>query len=163
MNQDHIRGAVAVLAGCCVIVLGDTLLGVQIEIFRGIATFNILWMVDVFLVPFVAGLLVAFTYKKRAGKYLAFLPPVIVRCLSCIYLYLTDPQWNADFFFHLHLHYWGLAVILSFKSSYLGANWGCVMVGAYRRQEDVSTDKDNRGSKKHIAPAKSYSQLGDNA
>lgn len=134
MSQSYTRGTVAVLAGSGVIFIGDTLLGAQIEIFRGIATFNFLWMLDVFFVPFIGGLVVTLIYKERTGKYLAFLPPIIVRSLSCLYLYLTNEQWNEDFFFHLHLHYWGLAVLLCFQASYLGGNWGGVLNGSYRRR-----------------------------
>lgn len=140
MNRDFTRGVVAVLAGCVVIFMGDTLLGVQIEMFAGIATFTFPWMLDVFLVPFIAGLAVALIYKERSGKWLAFLPPVIVRCLNCYYLYLTNEYWNADFFYHLHLHYWGMAVVLTFQASYIGGMVVGVLNGSYLRNNDSASN-----------------------
>ncbi|MBI3480930.1 MAG: hypothetical protein HY016_11345 [Nitrosomonadales bacterium] len=81
---------------------GDWLLGVRIEVFRGIATFNFLWLADIFLVPFLVGLLVARILGKHA-KWLACLPPLFVRFLSYLYLYYSDT--SHDFFFNFHLHY----------------------------------------------------------
>jgi len=164
MNQDYIRAAVAVLAGSVVIFLGDILLGVKIEMFYGISTFTFLWTLDVFLVPYIGGLTVAFIYRERAGKWLAFLPPIIVRCLSCLYLYLTNDQWNADFFFHLNLHYWGLAVVLSFQASYLGGWLGGILTGSYLRNNDNVRNTSGRASNtnKTSANVKIHSQIGDN-
>ncbi len=160
MKQNHKRGAIALLIGSLIIVIGDILLGVQIEIFRGIATFNFLWMLDVFLVPFIAGLAVALIYKERNGKYLAFLPPVIVRCLSCFYLYLTNDQWNENFLHQFHIHYWVLAVVLCFQASYLGGNWGCVLIGAYKRSDEDGRHKESGQIR---ANTKANTQIGENA
>jgi hypothetical protein len=70
MNQRIIKGTVAVLAGMALNFLGDWLLDARIEIFKGIATFNVSWIMDVFLVPFMVGLLVARIFGKHA-KWLA--------------------------------------------------------------------------------------------
>lgn len=162
MEHGYMRGTLAVLAGCAVIVVGDALLGVQIEIFRGIATFNFLWALDVFLVPFFSGLAVAMIYRERAGKWLAFLPPVIVRCGNVFYLYLTNDQWNENLFFHLHLHYWGLVVILCFQSSYLGGNWIGLMNGSYFRKPPKDENADN-AKQQDKNSSNSNSQIGENA
>ncbi len=114
--------------------LGDWLLGARIEIFRGINTFTIAWMVDVFIVPFIVGLAVAKIYGRRGGKWLACLPPLFVRCLSYIYLYLFVFQDGKDFFFHLNLYYWGPCVILVVEAANFGGILGEVMFGAYSKK-----------------------------
>lgn len=131
MNQTIIKGTVAVLAGMALNFLGDWLLDARIEIFKGLATFNVSWILDVFLVPFMVGLLVARIFGKHA-KWLACLPPLFVRCLSYLYLYYLSH--SHDFFFNLHLHYWGLCVILAVESANIGGIIGEVLMHVYRRK-----------------------------
>lgn len=131
MNPRLISGIVAVLAGMALNFFGDWLLGVRIEVFKGIATFNFLWMVDIFLVPFLVGLLVARIFGKHA-KWLACLPPLFVCSLSYLYLYFSNP--GIDFFFDLHLHYWGLCVILAVESANIGGILGEVFMRVYHRK-----------------------------
>lgn len=131
MNNIYLRGTVAVAVGILLNFVGDVLLGVKIEIFSGMATFTFPWIVDVFMVPFVAGFVVAKIYRKRGGKWLACLPPLFVRAWSSLSLYLWDPLWHADFSFHHHLHYWGLAVILAVEAANLGGVLGEFVAGAY--------------------------------
>jgi hypothetical protein len=134
MKQRYIEGTAAVLVGMALNVLGDWLLGVRIEIFSGIATFNFLWMLDVFLVPFIVGLAVAKIFG-RGGKWLACLPPLLVRSLSYAYLYYSEP--HGDFFLNLHLHYWGPCVILAVESANFGGILGEVLTGVYRRKDNA--------------------------
>ncbi len=133
MNPRHLKGALAVLAGMALNVLGDLLLGVRIEHFYGIATFNFAWMVDVFLVPFGVGLAVARIYGARGGKWLACLPPLFVRSMSYAKLYFLDQQYG-DFFYQLHLHYWGPCVILTVEAANFGGILGEVLIGVYGRK-----------------------------
>ncbi|NDU85748.1 MAG: hypothetical protein G3H99_03945 [Ferrovum sp.] len=130
MNNRVIAGTVAVMVGIALNMVGDWVLGVRIEVFRGIATFTLPWIVDVFLVPFMVGLLVAKIFGKHA-KWLACVPPIVVRFSSYLYLYYLDH--SHDFFFNFHLHYWGLCVILAVESANLGAILGEVLVGVYGR------------------------------
>ncbi len=146
MNQRYIRGSVAVLVGSVIVFFGDTLLGVKIEVFSGISTYTFPWVLDIFLVPFIAGLAVALIYKERGGKWLAFLPPIIVRCLSCLHLYLTDEYWNADFFYHLNLYHWGLCVILAAEAANLGGFLGESLSGAYLRNNNQSKNGSDKNS-----------------
>ncbi len=130
MNDRMVKGAVAALAGMALNFAGDWLLGAKIEVFRGIETFTFPWMLDVFLVPFLVGLLVAKIFGRHA-KWLAIVPPMLVRFLSYLYLYFSDP--SKDFFYNFHLHYWGLCVILVVESANIGAIIGEVLVGVYGR------------------------------
>jgi hypothetical protein len=127
-----LAGLVAVLAGMLVNFLGDWLLGVRIEIFQGIATFTPRWMADVFLIPFVVGLVVARIFGRHA-KWLAIVPPFLARCLSYSYLYFVENPYG-DFFLQLHLHYWGPSVILAVECANIGGILGEVLMGVYSRK-----------------------------
>jgi len=140
MNHRVVNGAVAVLAGMALNFLGDWALGVKIEVFQGIYTFTFPWMLDVFLVPFMVGLLVAKIFGKHA-KWLACLPPLFVRFLSYLYLYYSSDQ-SHDFFFNFHLHYWGLCVILAVESANFGAILGEVLVGVYRAKSETKAEPE---------------------
>lgn len=132
MNNPYVKYAIAIAAGMAVIFLGDWLLGVKIEVFSGMATFSFSWMLDVFLVPFIAGLVVSRVLRSRMGKWIAFFPPLFVRSLSYLYMYLHVYGDGKDFFYHLNVFYWGLCVILSMEAANMGGLLGDVLVGAYR-------------------------------
>lgn len=125
-------GVIAVAAGMGVNFLGDWLLGVRIDIFRGMATFTPAWMVDVFLVNFFVGLVVARFFGRHA-KWLAIVPPLIVRCLSYGYLYFVENH-SGDFFLQLQLHYWGPTVILAVECANAGGILGEVLMRVYHRK-----------------------------
>ena len=132
MDKQWVRYALAIAAGMAVIFAGDRLLGVKIEVFSGIETFSFSWMLDVFFVPFIAGLAVSRVVRSRMGKWLAFLPPLFVRGASYLYMYLYVYQDGKGFFYHLNVYYWGLCVILSMEAANIGGLLGDVLVGAYR-------------------------------
>jgi hypothetical protein len=127
------RAAVlAVGAGMATNFLGDWILGVRLEIFQGMATFTPRWMLDVFLVNFIVGLVVARLYGRHA-KWLAIVPPFLVRCISYAYLYFVENP-VGDFFYQLHLHYWGPTVILAVECANIGGILGEVLMGVYSRK-----------------------------
>ena len=76
MNQRYLRGLVAVLIGMSLNHFGDRLLGVKIELFSGLSTFSFAWILDVFFVPFLVGLAVAWIFGM-GGKWLCYFPPLI--------------------------------------------------------------------------------------
>jgi hypothetical protein len=129
MNRKQKIGAAAVLAGIVVNFLGDMLFGVKIEIFSGMATFTFPWMMDIFLVPFATGFFVSKIYGFKGGKYLACVPPLVVRSASFLHLHYFHP--HGDFFYQLNLFYWGPCVILAVESANFGGIIGEVMAGAY--------------------------------
>lgn len=134
MQNIYVRGTVAVLVGMLLNFLGDWMLGVRIEIFVGMATFTFPWMIDVFIVPLIVGWVVAKIYGKgHLGKYIATLPPLLVRCLSYLHLYYTSPE-GGDFFYMLHLHYWGPTVILVMEAAYIGGVFGGIKAGTYQKK-----------------------------
>ena len=141
MGKSRMRAAVlAVAAGMATNFLGDWILGVRLEIFQGMATFTPRWMLDVFLVNFIVGLVVARFYGRHA-KWLAIVPPFLVRCISYTYLYFIENP-VGDFFFQLHLHYWGPTVILAVECANIGGILGEVLMGVYSRK-GRSADEGN--------------------
>lgn len=152
MKQRIMTGIFAVALGMALNFLGDWALAVRIEIFKGIATFTFPWMVDIFLVPFIVGLVVAWIFGKHA-KWLACLPPLFVRGLSYLYLYLHDSAPGKDFFFDLHLHYWGLCVILAVESANIGGILGEVWFGSYHRRKSDGSRITTARKNEALSPA----------
>ena len=103
MSNLFVRGIAAVLAGMFLNFVGDWLLGANIEIFKGLATFNIPWILDIFVLPFLVGMLVAKIYGRKGGKWLACLPPLFVRCITYTYMYLFVFNDGQDFYYHLKI------------------------------------------------------------
>jgi peptidoglycan/LPS O-acetylase OafA/YrhL len=143
MNYLYVRGVVAVVAGMLLNFAGDWLLGAHIEIFKGIATFSFSWILDIFVLPFLVGMLVAKIYGHKGGKWLACLPPLIVRSLTYCYMYLYVFNDGHDFYFNLNLYYWGPCVILVVEASNFGGIIQEVLVGSYTRKTGQSNQLKN--------------------
>lgn len=124
--MDAAVGLVAILAGAAVVHFGDRLLDVRLEYFAGVSTFSPAWVLDVFLVPCVAGIFVSFIYGL-GGKILAHLSPVIVRILS--YYEVTNFGGPLpDDVVVLPMSYWLLVVILSAEFAAVGGLLGEIFV-----------------------------------
>lgn len=117
--------SVAVMAGALVVYLGDMALGVSLELYYGVATFSPLWVVDLFLVPFIAGILVSYIYGL-GGKILAHLSPLIVRVASFYALNnggVVPPGVDV-----LPMSFWLLVVIISVEFAAFGGVVGEILV-----------------------------------
>jgi len=119
------RGAVALLAGCLLIYLGDHLLGIRIELFWGLSTFNPFWFVDVFILPLLAGAVVGMIYGL-GGKWLAYFPPLIVR----FYAYFETLRLIGipDGAHLMPMGWWGFFVILVVESAAIGGVLGEILI-----------------------------------
>jgi hypothetical protein len=126
LDKTHfIKGAVALLMGCVMNRLGDRLLDVQVELYRGIQGFGGMWIVDVFVLPFFVGLLVTAIYGK-GGKWLSYFPPLIVRSISYFEIaYITGVPHGASL---APIGWWGFFVILAIEASAFGGIMGEVMI-----------------------------------
>jgi hypothetical protein len=135
MNQRYTMGLVALLIGMSLNHLGDRLLGVKIELFSGLATFSFAWALDVFLVPFLVGLVVAWIFGMGA-KWLCYFPPLIVRSLSYVeILYFSGTPHGSIL---NPLGWWGFFVILAMESAGIGGIVGEVMIkNVYGRSEKI--------------------------
>ena len=76
-----LTGLIAVTMGCVLNHFGDRFLGVKIEFYRGLLDFNALWMVDMLVLPFFVGMLVAVIFGL-GGKWLCYFPPLIEKASS---------------------------------------------------------------------------------
>jgi hypothetical protein len=135
MKQRYVMGLVALLIGMSLNHLGDRLLGVKLELFSGLSTFSFAWALDVFFVPFLVGLVVAWIFGMGA-KWLCYFPPLIVRCLSyaeILYLSGTPHGSNLN-----PLGWWGFFVILAMESAGIGGIVGEVMIkNVYGRSNKI--------------------------
>jgi len=61
---------IAMTVGCVVNYLGDWLIGIRIELFWGLETFNFLWFIQLFILPVFAGIAVSMVYGL-GGKWIA--------------------------------------------------------------------------------------------
>lgn len=124
-TKRRITGVVAVVAGCLVNYLGDRLLGVSVELWWGLSTFNYAWMIDMFIVPLIAGTVVAMIFGL-GGKWLCYIPPVIVRSLAYMnFLYYEPIPTGAQL---LTLPLWVLIVILVVEAAAFGGVIGEIIV-----------------------------------
>ena len=120
-----LTGVVAVLAGMAVNYLGDRMLGVSVELWWGIGTFSPEWILDVFLVPFIAGIVVAVLFGL-GGKWLCYLPPAIVRIIS--YINFAGPEPIPQGAYLLSIQFWVLIVILVVEAAAFGGAAGEIIV-----------------------------------
>lgn len=130
----------AIAVGCLVNFLGDWLLGVRVELFWGLETFNFLWFLSIFVLPIFVGISVSFIYGL-GGKWIAFFPPLIVR----YYAYyqtenITGIPAGADL---MPMGWWGFFVILAMEVSMIGGILGEIAVKRiYGRSQPGSENSD---------------------
>lgn len=125
-----IKGTLALLIGCAIIHFGDRLLGVQIELWYGLDTFSFGWMLDMFVLPFIAGFVVAAIFGL-GGKWLCYFPPLIVRLAS--YFALQHAVLPQDAILQV-MGYWAFFVILNMIAAAFGGVTGEIMIrGTYGR------------------------------
>lgn len=148
---DFAVGMLAILAGSVVVYFGDKLLGVTLEFYFGVATFSPVWVLDLFFVPFVAGIVVSLIYGF-GGKILAHLSPLIVRVWSFYeYNYVSTPP---EGMFLLPMSYWLLVLVLSVEFAAIGGVIGEILVKkTYGRTKDKSLlhKKYNKDIEKSLA------------
>jgi hypothetical protein len=141
MNQRFLSGVSALIAGVLLNFIGDWILGVKIELFFGLSTFSFAWVLDVFFVPFIVGLLVAWIFGSGA-KWLSYFPPLIVRCISYAYIaFVTGSPHGSNL---NPMGWWGFYVILAMEASGIGGILGEVLIkNVYGRSSDLLSSKEN--------------------
>ena len=113
------KGTLALLMGCVLNHFGDRLLDVQIELYTGIQGFGGMWILDMFALPFVVGLLVAVIFGL-GGKWLSYFPPLIVRSIS--YFQIASMSDIPAGSVLIPLGWWGFFVILVMEASAFGGS-----------------------------------------
>ncbi|BCK88614.1 hypothetical protein MIZ01_2419 [Sideroxyarcus emersonii] len=125
MKHRFLTGMVALLAGVALNHMGDKLLGVRLELFSGLSTFSFAWMVDIFIVPFIVGLVVSWIFGM-GGKWLCYFPPLIVRSVSYAeILYVTGTPHGSTL---NPMGWWGFYVILAMEAAGIGGIVGEVVI-----------------------------------
>jgi hypothetical protein len=121
------RGAGAVILASVFNHFCDRLLGVTIEAFTGgIGYFSPLWVVDMFLVPVLGGMIVSLIYGF-GGKWLSYIPALIVRCVSYFgILYHVIPLAPGSSL--MPMGWWGFYVILALEAAAVGGVIGEVVI-----------------------------------
>lgn len=121
MSQKWVRVLVALGIGCAMIHFAERVLGVRVELFYGLKTFNFNWMLTIFVVPFVTGWVIAWVYGM-GGKMVAHFPPLIVNGISYFQtVYMTGVPEGAQL---NPIGWWGLYVILTMEFCAFGAFLG---------------------------------------
>jgi hypothetical protein len=145
MNSRLLTGILALVAGVILNLLGDRLLGVQIEIFSGLSTFSFAWMLDVFFLPFLVGLLVAWIFG-RGAKWLSYFPPLIVRCISYAQiLYISGVPHGSNL---NPLGWWGFYVILAMESAGIGGILGETLIKNIYGRSNMAVSVDENSMEK---------------
>ncbi len=124
-------GALAIMVGCLVQYLGNRLIGVRIELYYGLDTFNFLWFLQLFILPFIVGIVVSYIFGF-GGKWLAHFPPLII--LGAQYfesVYLIGVPEHA---FLMPMAWWGFFVILAIECGAAGGVTGEVWFKAYYKE-----------------------------
>lgn len=146
MNQRFLTGLLALVAGMALNYAGDWLLGVKIELFSGLSTFSFAWMLDVFFVPFLVGLLVAWIFG-RGAKWLSYLPPLLVRCISYAEIFYVSGTPHGS---NLNpMGWWGFYVILAMESAGIGGIIGEAWIkNIYGRSSKIAAGEEVPVAKK---------------
>lgn len=115
----------ALIVGCLVNVVGDYILGVRIELFWGLDTFNIFWFAQIFILPIVVGFSVTLVYGL-GGKWIAMFPPLMVRWWA---YYETQHLIGVpDGAALMPLGWWGFFVILAIEVAMIGGVVGEISI-----------------------------------
>lgn len=136
----YLKGTLAILAGCIVNIIGDKLLGIQLELYWGLQTFNAVWFVDVFVVPLIAGFAVSAIFGI-GGKWLCYFPPLIVRIIS--YYSIANVTGIPEGASLMPMGWWGFFVILTIESAAIGGFLGEIMIKkTYGRKQIHLSDEE---------------------
>jgi hypothetical protein len=126
MKPRYALGTAALMIGSALNYFGDRLLGVRLELFQGLSTtFGGPSLLDIFVVPFVAGLAVAWVFGHGA-KWLGYFPPLFVRVVAYLAFVLgeTVPPGSSL----LPFGWWGFFVILAMEAAGFGGILGEVFL-----------------------------------
>jgi hypothetical protein len=115
---------IAMIVGCLVNYVGDWVIGVRIELFWGLDTFNLRWFLQLFILPVIVGLAVSYVYGL-GGKWICLLPPLVMRWFAYYETqhFLGVPDGAAL----MPLGWWGFFVILAMEAAMIGGVMGEIM------------------------------------
>ncbi len=113
------------MVGCLVNYAGDRLLGVRIELFWGLQTFNFIWFLQLFILPVLVGMSVSVIYGL-GGKWLCYFPPLVVRFIAYYQTqYIIGVPDGASL---MPMAWWGFFVILAVECAVIGGVAGEILI-----------------------------------
>jgi hypothetical protein len=138
----YLKGLATLLVGIAIEHFGERLLGVQLELFRGLFGFGLAWFTAMFILPFFVGVIVALLFGL-GGKWLCYFPPLIVRVISYLQIiYVSGVPEGAAL---LPMGWWGFFVIVVMESAAIGGVMGEILVkGTYGRSARHLVYKDKK-------------------
>jgi len=110
------RFFVAFFAATVVFGLGHRLLNVQIELFWGIAGYNFAWVLAMYVLPVLAGIVFSLIYGW-GGKLLAHLPPLFVLGANYYITYKTGAPIGSSL---IPIMWWVFFLILNMEFCAIG-------------------------------------------
>jgi hypothetical protein len=146
--------SLAIMAGCLVNYVGDKLLGVRIELFWGLQTFNLLWFLQLFILPVFVGMSVSFIYGL-GGKWLCYFPPLIVRLIAYYETqYIIGVPEGASL---MPMAWWGFFVIIAIECAAIGGVLGEILIkriyGRTAKVAEPSSLEETRNQSEQHRPA----------
>jgi len=120
-------GTGSILTGAVIIFIGDSILGIRLELFKNVAeTFgDWRWLIDLTLVPIIAGFIVSSIYGL-GGKILCMIAALLARAFS--YWELSYITGVPDGYSLLPLGFWGFPVIVTMELAMAGGFLGEIMI-----------------------------------
>ncbi|PJA25072.1 MAG: hypothetical protein COX57_05180 [Alphaproteobacteria bacterium CG_4_10_14_0_2_um_filter_63_37] len=120
----------------------DRLLGVHLELWQGLSTISLAWLIDLVVIPLLVGAVTAYVIG-RSGKWWCMLPVVWVRTLN--YIGLSTTGWPEGSSL-LPYGFWGFILFTVAECAMLGGYIGEYMRHRYNYYEPV-TLMQNPGQK----------------
>lgn len=141
----------SLLIGTALIYIGDRLLGVKIELFSGFSSFNLAWALDIFLVPFMVGMIVAWIFGRDANHsaegfrftkgigiiiWLCYFPPLIVRSINYAQiLYVTGTPKGS---YLMPFGLWACFVVMTMTTASMGEIIGEIIIKIYGKTSQAA-------------------------
>jgi len=141
MGTKMLKVMASIGIGCAMIYFGGRVLDVRLELFWGLSTYSLGWIVVIFILPFITGGLIGWIYGP-GGKIVAHFPPLIVHGMNYFQTLHHSAPYGASL---MPLGWWGLYVLLTMEFCAFGAFAGEFMlqraIVAQRNREDVGPEE----------------------
>lgn len=132
------RFLIAFLAAGFLFSLGHTLLGVQVELYWGVAGYDFAWVTAMFFLPFVVGIVIGLIYGW-GGKLVAHFPPLVILAVSYYFSATNGVPEGARL---IPLMWWGFFVILNMEFCAVGGVVGELLLKKYYGTWDMPGTRD---------------------
>ncbi|MDQ6998790.1 MAG: hypothetical protein Q9M17_08745 [Mariprofundus sp.] len=142
------RFLVAFFAAGLIYQLGHLLFGVRIELFWGVAGYDLAWVATMFVLPVVTGIAIGFIYGW-GGKLVAHFPPLIILGIDYYsMMHGTVPE-GAKL---IPLMWWGFFVILNMEFCAAGGVIGELLLKKHYGTWDLPGTSDYAPADSEIIP-----------